>query len=65
MLDRIRVAIVHGGVCKVLRGYLLTQMKPNQFTAKQVLFIYHRHTSKTLNTNKRGEVLQPQDGGEE
>ena len=59
MLDRIRVAIAHGGGCKVLSEYLLNH---DQFTVKQVHFIDHTHTSKT---RKRDEVLQPQDGGEE
>ena len=53
--------------CKVLRGYFLNQMRHNHFTVKQVHFIHaHTHTQdKTLNTNKRDEVLQPQDGVEE
>ena len=50
-------------LCKVLKGYLLNQMRHNHFTVKQGNFI-HTHRI-TLNTDKRDEVLQPQDGVEE
>ena len=51
-------------ICIVLREYLLNQMRHNHFIVKQVNFINHNPTSKTLNTIKRDEVLQPQEIGE-
>ena len=39
-------------------------MRHNQFTVKQCMHFIHTHR-KTLNANKRDEVLQPHDAGEE
>ena len=40
------------------------EMRHNHFIVKKFTLL-NTHTSKSLNTNKRDEVLQPQDGVEE
>ena len=53
-------------VCIVLRGELTEPNETQPLYSKTVHFIDHTHTHMvTLNTNRRDEVLQPQDAGEE